>query len=159
MFFWKASTIIRAFEAHLPAISRTMESIIPDLNTEGESDAVRRVYETIESISVDYAVMEKADNVVVISADIGWNDVGSWASLGSLWETDPDGNAVEGEVLCFESKDCVASSPNKVTVLLGVEDLVVVDTPDAILVCRKDNCQDVKNLQELLVKHGYQHLL
>jgi len=108
---------------------------------------------------VDYAVMEQADNVVVIGADIGWNDVGSWASLASLWKTDPDGNAVEGEVLCFQSKDCVASSPNKVTVLLGVEDLVVVDTPDAILVCRKDNCQDVKSLQELLVKHGYKHLL
>jgi mannose-1-phosphate guanylyltransferase len=159
MFVWKASTIIRAFETYLPAISHTIESVVPALNTEKELDAIRQIYETVDSISVDYGIMEKAKNVVVIRADIAWNDVGSWASLADVWETDPDGNAVEGEVLCFGSKDCVASSPRKVTVLLGVEDLVVIDTPDAILVCRRSNCQDVKDLQELLSKHGYKHLL
>ncbi len=159
MFVWKASTIIRSFEQHLPSVSRSMESIIPMLNTVHEPPAIRQVYETIDSISIDYGIMEKADNTVVIRADIAWNDVGSWSSLADVWGTDDENNACRGKVLCVQSKECVALSPHKVAVLLGVEDLVIVDTPDAILVCGKDSCQDIKQLQELLVRHGYEHLL
>jgi len=159
MFVWKASTIIRSFEQHLPSVSRAMESILPMLNTVHEPQAIRQVYETIDSISIDYGIMEKADNTVVIRADIAWNDVGSWSSLADVWETDDENNACRGKVLCVQSKECVAFSPHKVAVLLGVEDLVIVDTPDAILVCRKDSCQDIKKLQELLVRHGYEDLL
>jgi len=159
MFVWKASTIIRSFERHLPSVSRAMESILPMLNTVHEPQAIRQVYETMENISIDYGIMEKADNTVVIRAEIAWNDVGSWSSLSDVWETDNENNACRGKVLCVESKECVALSPHKVAVLLGVEDLVIVDTPDAILVCRKDSCQDIKKLQELLVRHGYEDLL
>jgi mannose-1-phosphate guanylyltransferase len=159
MFVWKASTIIRSFQQHLPAVSRAMESIMPMLNTADERQAVRQVYETIENISIDYGILEKADNTVVIRAEIAWNDVGSWSSLSDVWETDNENNACRGKVLCVQSKECVALSPHKVAVLLGVEDLVIVDTPDAILVCHKDSCQDIKKLQELLVRHGYEDLL
>ena len=159
MFVWKASTIIRSFEEHLPSISRAMESIVPMLNTSQEPEAIREIYETIESISIDYGIMEKAKNAVVIRADIAWNDVGSWSSLADVWDTDDENNACRGKVLCVQSKECVALSPHKVAVLLGVEDLVIVDTPDAILVCRKTSCQDIKTLQELLVQHGYEDLL
>ncbi len=159
MFVWKASTIIRSFQQHLPSVSRAMESIMPMLNTAHEPQAVRQVYETMENISIDYGILEKADNTVVIRAEIAWNDVGSWSSLSDVWETDSENNACRGKVLCVQSKECVALSPHKVTVLLGVEDLVIVDTPDAILVCHKDSCQDIKKLQELLVLHGYEDLL
>ena len=159
MFVWKASTIIRSFQQHLPSVSRAMESIMPMLNTAHEPQAVRQVYETMENISIDYGILEKADNAMVIRADIAWNDVGSWSSLSGVWETDNENNACRGKVLCVQSKECVALSPQKVAVLLGVEDLVIVDTPDAILVCHKDSCQDIKKLQELLVRHGYEDLL
>ncbi len=159
MFVWKTSTIIRSFERHLPSVSRAMESIVPMLNTAHEPEAIRKIYETMENISIDYGIMEKADSTVVIRAEIAWNDVGSWSSLSDVWETDNENNACRGKVICVESKECVALSPHKVAVLLGVEDLVVVDTPDAILVCRKDSCQDIKKLQELLVRHGYEDLL
>ena len=78
---------------------------------------------------------------------------------GDVWDTDDEKNAWSGKVLCVQSKECVALSPHKVAVLLGVEDLVVVDTPDAVSVCRKTSCQDIKSLQELLVQHGYEDLL
>jgi mannose-1-phosphate guanylyltransferase len=159
MFVWKASTIIASFEEHLPSISRAMESILPALNTPHEPEAIREIYETIESVSVDYGIMEKANNAVVIRSDIAWNDVGSWSSLADVWDTDNENNACRGKVLCVRSKECVVLSPHKVAVLLGVEGLVIVDTPDAILVCRKDSCQDIKILQELLVQHGYEDLL
>jgi mannose-1-phosphate guanylyltransferase len=159
MFVWKASTIIESFEEHLPSISRAMESIAPMLNTPQETEAIRKIYESIESVSVDYGIMEKAKNAVVIRADIAWNDVGSWPSLADVWDTDDGNNACRGKVLCVQSKECVALSPHKVAVLLGVEDLVIVDTPDALLVCRKTSCQDIKTLQELLVRHGYEDLL
>lgn len=159
MFVWKAFTIIRSFEEHLPSISRAMESILPMLNTSQEPEAIREIYATMESVSVDYGIMEKSKNAVVIRSDIAWNDVGSWSSLADVWDTDNENNACRGKVLCVQSKDCVASSPHKVAVLLGVEDLVIVDTPDAILVCRKTSCQDIKTLQELLVQHGYEDLL
>ena len=146
MFVWKASTIIRSFEEHLPSISRAMESIVPMLNTSQEPEAIREIYETIESISIDYGIMEKSKNAVVIRADIAWNDVGSWSSLADVWDTDDENNACRGKVLCVQSKECVALSPHKVAVLLGVEDLVIVDTPDAVLVCRKTSCQDIKIL-------------
>ncbi len=159
MFVWKASTIIKSFEEHLPSISRSMERILPDLNTAREPGAIRKIYKKMESISIDYGIMEKAKNTVVIRADITWNDVGSWSSLADVWDTDQHKNATRGKVLCVESKECVASSPHKVAILLGIEDLVIVDTPDALLVCRKTCSQDVKSLQELLVGLGYHDLL
>jgi mannose-1-phosphate guanylyltransferase len=159
MFVWNVSTIIRAFEKYLPTISRAMEGISSALNTPEEASAVARIYEKIESISIDNGIMELAENVLVIPMDVDWNDVGSWESVQDIWDKDVGGNAIRGEVLALNSKGCVVSSPHKLTAIVGVEDLIVVDTPDAILVCRKDKAQDVKNLQTLITERGYGSLL
>jgi mannose-1-phosphate guanylyltransferase len=159
MFIWKASAIIQAFEKYCPSISRTIGAIGQDLNTPREADAIREAYEFVESISIDYAIMEKAANVLVLPIDVEWNDVGSWASLHDVWEKDHNRNAVRGAFLALDAAGCVVSSPHKLTTLIGVEDLVVVDTPDALLVCRKDRAQDVKELQEALKQIGYDKLL
>jgi mannose-1-phosphate guanylyltransferase len=159
MFIWKVSAIIQAFEKHCPSISQTMQAIGQDLKTPREPDAVREAYERVESISIDYAIMEKASNVVVLPIDVEWNDVGSWASLHDVWDKDHNLNAVKGAFLALDAAGCVVSSPHKLTTLIGVDDLVVVDTPDALLVCRKDRAQDVKELQEALKKIGYEKLL
>lgn len=159
MFIWKVSTIIRAFEEHLPAISKVLESILPQLNTPEEPDALRKVYGDIESISIDYGIMEKAEKVLTIPMDVQWNDVGSWPSLHGVWPEDDDGNALNGATLCVESDRCVVSSPHKLAVLMGVQDLIVVDTPDALLICRKDSAQNIRKLQKLLVDLGYGDLL
>ena len=159
MFIWKVSSIIKAIERYLPVVAKAMEKLYPALNTPDEAKALELVYEGLPDISIDYGVMERADNVLVIPIDVGWNDVGSWTSLQDVWNTDEEGNAVKGKILSLNAKGCVVSSPQKLTALVGVEDIIVVDTPDAILVCRKDRAQDIKQLQELLKEHGYQGLL
>ncbi len=159
MFIWKVSSIVNALQRYLPVVSKAMESLTPFLDTPDEPKAIAEVYESLPDISIDYGVMERADNVLVVPVDVGWNDVGSWTSLQDVWNTDEEGNAIKGKFLSLNAKGCVVSSPQKLTALVGVEDLIVVDTPDAILVCRKDKAQDIKQLQQLLVKHGYQGLL
>jgi len=159
MFIWKASAIIQAFENYCPSISQIIGAIGQDLDTPRESDAIREAYECVESISIDYAIMEKAVNVLVLPLDVEWNDVGSWASLHDVWDQDHNRNAVKGAFLALDAAGCVVSSPHKLTTLIGVDDLVVVDTPDALLVCRKDRAQDVKELQEALKQIGYEKLL
>ncbi len=159
MFVWKISTIIEAFERYLPALSRAMENVAPALNTDAEAEAVNQLYEELPDISIDYGILERSEHVLVIPIDVGWNDVGSWTSLQNVWNTDEDGNAVKGQTLSLRSSGCVVSSPQKLTALVGVQDLIIVDTPDAILVCRKDSAQDIKQLQILLRERGYQGLL
>ncbi|MGC8659761.1 MAG: mannose-1-phosphate guanylyltransferase [Desulfomonilaceae bacterium] len=159
MFIWKVSSIIKAIERYLPVIAKAMEKLYPVLNTPEENALLVETYEDLPEISIDYGVLERADNVLVIPIDVGWNDVGSWTSLQDVWNTDQEGNASKGKILTLNAKGCVVSSPQKLTALVGVEDIIVVDTPDAILVCRKDRAQDIKQLQELLKKHGYQGLL
>jgi len=152
MFIWKVSTIIRAFENHLPLVSRAMAEIFPVLNTPEEADAVKQIYKQMENISIDNGIMEAARNVLVVPLDVAWNDVGSWSSLPEVWGSDGDGNSVKGKAAVLDSKGCVISSPHKLTAVVGVEDLIVVDTPDALLVCHKHRSQDVKKLQALLTE-------
>jgi mannose-1-phosphate guanylyltransferase len=159
MFIWKIRTIVRAFEIHLPGISRLMERISHALNTPAEPAAIAEVYETIESVSIDYGIMEKADNVLTLPVDVDWNDVGCWTSLGDVWACDDLGNAPRGNVVIVDSERCVVSSPHKLTALIGVQDLIVVDTPDALMICRKDRAQDVRKLQEILKAKGLEELL
>jgi len=159
MFVWKVSSIIKAIQCHLPDIARALEDILPVLNTPDEPEALKEAYENMQSISVDYGILEQARNVLCIAADLAWNDVGSWSSLTEVWDPDKEGNSIQGEALLLDSRNCIVSSPHKLVTLLGVEDLVVVDTPDAIMVCRRDKAQDVKILREELKKRGYDHLL
>ncbi len=159
IFIWKVSSIIKAFQKHLPEVSRIIESNLDRLNTIEECGALDNIYQEFESISIDYGIMEKAEQVLVIPLDCGWNDVGAWSSLHGVWGDDSSGNAVDGHALCLDSNGCIISSPHKLATLIGVEDLIIVDTPDALLVCRKTSAQDVRKLQELLAERGYQNLL
>ncbi len=159
MFVFSVAAIIEAFERHLPEISSAIRQIEPYLNSPEESEAVSRAYQNIQSISVDYGIMERADNVLVIPADLDWNDVGSWGSLDSVWGRDENGHVTRGEVISVVSKGCVVDSGDKLVALIGVEDLVVVDTPNALLICRKDMAQEVGKLQEILMERGYEDLL
>ncbi|MEW6532674.1 MAG: mannose-1-phosphate guanylyltransferase [Thermodesulfobacteriota bacterium] len=159
MFVWKVSDIARAIDRHLPRLSTAIKSIASALNTPEETEALRRVYQSLESISIDYGVMERADNVVCIPIDVDWNDVGSWAAVVDLWPSDKTGNVTRGQTLFVDSKNCVVSSNHRLATLIGVEDLIVVDTPDALMICHKDRAQDVRRLQEILAEQGYEDLL
>jgi mannose-1-phosphate guanylyltransferase len=159
MFVWRVAGIVSAFEEYLPELCNGLRRIESGLGTDREPDAVREVYESCQSVSIDYAIMEKAQNVVCIRIDVAWNDVGCWSSLDDVWTRDDNGNAADSMVVSLDSGNCVVSSPGKLTALIGIEDLIIVETPDALLVCRKDRAQDVSKLTELLKEKGMRDLL
>ncbi len=159
MFVWKVADIIRAFDRYLPDLSAEIRGICEDFDTHGEARAIQRVYQRLEPASIDFGVMEKARNVLCLPLDVDWNDVGSWSSMEEYWEHDEDGNAIDGAAISIESANCIVYSPHKLATLIGVEDLIIVDTPDALMVCRKNQAQDIRKLQEILEERGYGHLL
>jgi mannose-1-phosphate guanylyltransferase len=159
MFVWRASEIIAAFDRFLPRLNAAIKEIAHALGAAEEAESVARAYERIDGVSIDHGVMERADNVLCLPIDVDWNDVGSWASLESVWDRDNHGNAIRGEVVALDGKNCIVSSPDKLVTLIGAENLIVVDTPDALMICRKDRAQDVGKLRDVLKARGYEHLL
>jgi mannose-1-phosphate guanylyltransferase len=154
IFIWKVSTILQQIEEHLPELYEGLLEIEAKLGTPAEEETVHRVYCQIRSISIDYGVMEKAQRVIVLKATFGWNDLGSWEEIYKISRKDADGNAVTGEVLPLDTKNCLIDSPHRLIATLGVEDLVIVDAGDAILICRRDRAQDVRELVELMKRRG-----
>lgn len=146
IFVWQVKNIIRAFEKHLPEIHEVFEAEKANLNTPAEKAAVERIYPQCVNISIDYGIMEKADNVYLIPASFGWSDLGTWASAYDNLEKDYLGNAVIGNnVMVFDAVNNIVHIDNKkLLVLQGLEDFVVVDTKDVLLICKKEKEQEIK---------------
>ncbi len=159
MFVWKASTILNNFERFLPKIYQHLEQIAAAAGTEDEYNTIKRVYAGIPSISIDYGIIERSDDVAVILGDFGWNDVGSWDSLGALYDVDGAGNVLKGDQVNIGTKNCICYSENRLIATVGIENLIVVETEDAVLVCRKDQAQRVKDVVEQLKKKGLEQYL
>ena len=122
--------------------------------------AIRDVYSKIKPVSIDYGVMEVATKVCVLEADFIWNDVGSWEAVYNLSDKDLDNNAVEApEKILLASKNNYIFSSKKIIAAVGIEDLVVVDTDDALLICKKDESQKVKDVVDALRRNGFDKYL
>jgi len=147
IFFWKAKNIVAAFEKHLPEIYEVFAAEKDEFNTAGEQQAIERIYPLCTNISIDFAVLEKADNVYVIPASFGWSDLGTWNSAWESMDKDYLGNAVAGKkVMVMDALKCMVHVPdNKLVVLQGLEDFIIVDTKDILLICKKDKEQDIKD--------------
>lgn len=153
IFIWKVGSIIKAFENHLSELAELFENASGDFMTEKEEESIRRVYSLAKNISIDYGVMEKADNVYVMLADIGWSDLGSWASLHDLKEKDSNKNVLDANVITYDSTNSIVIGPrDKLIVIEGLEGYLVADCDDVLLICKKDNeetirtfVKDVKN--------------
>ena len=154
MFVWKASTILKHFAALLPDVYACLEEIGDAMSTGMEQESLDRIYPTIPKISIDYGIMERSNDVLVLEGDFGWSDVGSWDALQSLYEPDENGNIIYGEQIHIDTKNCISYAKNKLIAALGVEDLIIVETDDAVLVCHKDKAQDVKRVVEGLGELG-----
>jgi mannose-1-phosphate guanylyltransferase len=115
---------------------------------------ISSIFEDIPATSIDYALMEKARGVLMCEGNFGWSDVGAWSSLADIWTKDQNRNALRGETILLDSQDCLVYNPDKLTALVGVKDIIVVDTPDALLICRKDQDQKVKDVVGKLKKEG-----
>jgi mannose-1-phosphate guanylyltransferase len=154
MFVWKVSDIVAACERFLPEMSALAQQAADGIGTRDQLKAMTSAYERMTAESIDTGVMEKAPNVLCIPIDVGWNDVGSWPALEHVWPADESGNYVRGELAALDATGCVVSVPDKVTAIIGLDDLIVVDTPHALLVCPKNRAQDVKKIQKMLEERG-----
>lgn len=159
MFIWKASVILEKFRELLPDIYAPLAVIGQAMGTAQEKTVIQRVYPDIPRISIDYGIMERADKVLVLPGDFGWSDVGSWDALGALYEPDENGNVVNGEAVLVDTRGCIVYGEKKLIALTGVENLVVVETEGAVLVCDKRKAQDVKKIVDCLEAEGKSHYL
>jgi mannose-1-phosphate guanylyltransferase len=146
MFIWSLSSISESFEKLLPEMDTLFKEQKDAFGTEKEALAVNSIYSECKSVSIDYGIMEKAKNVFVLSADIGWSDLGTWGSIYTHLDHDDDNNAIVGKnVMLYDSEDCIVSVPkNKLVVLQGLKDYIVVESNDTLLVCKKKDEQKIK---------------
>ena len=159
IFVWKSSSLKNAFKKFSPEIYDFMRRLSKYIGKKNEKTMLRKMFYELPSISIDYAVMEKADNVYVVEGDFGWDDIGAWTALKRIYQPDEDGNVFIGDVVDIDSKNVTIFSNNAIVATLGVKDLVIVSTKDAVLVCPKNRCQDIKMIVNLLREKGYKELL
>lgn len=153
MFLWQADVFSKKLEKYAPSLFPYWDKILEALKNKNEAQ-ITSVFEEIPSISIDYALMEKAEGVLMGKGDFGWSDVGSWSSLVDIWPQDKKGNALRGKNVILDSQNCLLYNPRKLTALIGIRDIIVVDTEDVLLVCRKSDDQKVKDIVEKIKKKG-----
>ena len=147
MFIWSVDNILKAFDTYLPDMNKLFQDHLEKFNTSVEAKAIQNIYESCETISIDYGIMEKADNVHVLCTDIGWSDIGTWGSLYEHSRLDENNNAIRGEnVILDETENSVIKlSKDKATVIQGLKDYIVVDDEKALLICKKQDEQKIKD--------------
>jgi mannose-1-phosphate guanylyltransferase len=146
IFVWSASAIHNAFEKHLPDLNLLFEKGKKLLNTPDECFFINKSYSECPNISIDYGIMEKADNVFVLTADFGWSDLGTWGSLYENHPLDSKGNAVSGsKIFLYETEGCIVNLPQeKIAVIQGLKDYIVVESQNILLICKKDDEQQIR---------------
>jgi mannose-1-phosphate guanylyltransferase len=152
MFIWQAATILQEMEAYLPDIYEGLLAIDKALGTPAETEVIAAVYGRFRSISIDYGIMEKSKKTLVIPAAFGWSDVGSWDALWGVSEQDAQGIAARNRegLINVNSRNSLVYSPKKLVALVEVTDLIVVETEDALLICKRGASQEVKKVVETL---------
>ena len=165
MFFWRASTFLHNLRQFLPATFEALQKLAPAIGTKRYAAALRRIYPQLENISVDYAIMERATRVegtprvFVVPAKVGWSDIGSWAAVYELGAAAPAANVCDKQIFALDSEGNYFWSPTKFIAAIGVRDLVVVETDDALLVCKRERAQDVGKIVKWLEEHKQTKLL
>jgi mannose-1-phosphate guanylyltransferase len=152
MFIWKAERALHEFERYQPEMYRQIAELQPTVDTPDFEPTLEAIWKTIPALPIDIAVMEKTDRIAVIPVDIGWSDVGSWDALFDILDLDTDGNGFKGSSpnrLAIDTKNTLVYS-DKLTVTIGIEDLVIVDTQDVLMICKRERAQDVKKVVDML---------
>ena len=155
IFVWKVSTLLNEISLYLPKLHEQLEELTSNTAPiKGKypyqklSESGKKIFHSLESVSIDHGVMEKSTNVAVLPAEIGWNDVGTWTSLAEISKNDSHGNVINGNVVSVENSDSIIQAENRLVAALGLKNIIVVDTPDALLVCAKERAQDIKKIVE-----------
>jgi mannose-1-phosphate guanylyltransferase/mannose-6-phosphate isomerase len=147
MFCFQAGTVLEALGQHAPQVYDAISQVWRDMETsQSPLEIPAAPFRECPSISIDYAVMERADNCAVVSSDFGWSDIGSWKAISELYESDQAGNRIKGRAVMVDSRDCFVQGGKRLVAAVGVNNLVIVDTGDAVLVADRDQAQDVKEV-------------
>lgn len=150
MFVMKASTILASISEFMPMLYDVLQKISLAIGKPNYKEVLKEEYSKLQSISIDYGIMEHERNIYVIPGDFGWDDVGSWTSLERIQESDEQGNIISGNIVSVDTSKCIIQGNGKLIATIGLEDLIIVDTDDATLICTKDKAQQVKDVLKQL---------
>ena len=166
IFIWQAGVFLDAVKKFLPRLYEEMIPLRNSLGTSRERKTLEKIYARAQSVSVDYGIMEKADNVALLEAQFSWNDVGSWAALGKIWPEDEKGNVLSGgltpgrrRILAIDSAGCLIRGEEKLIAVIGLKDTIVVEAGNAFLVCPRERAQEVRRVLEELKQRGWKEYL
>jgi mannose-1-phosphate guanylyltransferase len=154
MFIWSVQSLEKAFRAHCPEMLELMDTLTAYAKDGKIIEGMDAAYPDLGKISIDYALMEKADNIIMACGTFYWDDVGAWPALESHFEQDESGNTAIGKVEILDSENNIILSSNHLTALIGVKDLIVVQAEGVTLVCPKDRAQDIKQMVVALRENG-----
>ena len=157
IFLWSLTSILHAFEAHLPEVAKLFSQGEHLYNTPSETAFINKIYSECMGISIDYGIMEKSDNVYVLTADFGWTDLGTWGSLYENKEKDTRGNVMTGKnAFIYDSKNCIINFPDdRIAILQGLDGYIVVESNNTLLVCRREDEQQIRQfVNDVLVNVG-----
>lgn len=146
MFIWKLSTIMESFHKYMPELHTGLIKIYSDLGTENEHSTLRNIFSNFKAVSIDYGILEKAKSIFVIPGNFGWDDVGSWLAIDRLREHDENGNTISEDVICIDTHNCFFETDSRLIAAIGIENLVVSDSKDALLICSKDKTNEIKKI-------------
>jgi len=159
MFIWRTSTILDNMRKYLPKIYEGLKRIKMSIGTPKHQEVLEKEFRAFEPVSIDYGVMEKAESIYCLAGNFGWDDVGSWPAVGRIRKTNEFGNVVNGNVITIDTKRSIIQGIDKLIATVGLQDIIIVDTDDAILICDKDSAGDIKKvLDNLRICNKYQYL-
>lgn len=150
MFIWKVSTILDNMKSMLPDLHQGLLNIAEAIGTDKQEMVLEKVFPELESVSIDYGVMEKAENIFILPGVFGWDDVGSWLAVERIQKANESGNVVTGNIITINSKNNIIQGGKKLIAAVGLENLIIVDTEDATLICDKGSTPDIKLVLENL---------
>ncbi|MCF7797211.1 MAG: NTP transferase domain-containing protein [Lentisphaeria bacterium] len=159
MFVWTTQAILAAIEKYIPELYDSLENIREAMGNNAFESVLTIEWATLRSESVDYGIMEKADNVWVVKVDYPWNDVGSWDAVYEISQKDENGNVVQGDVLMRDSSNNLVLAGKRAVSLVGIDGLIVIDTPDALMIVRRGDSEDVKHVVDELEHQNREELL
>jgi mannose-1-phosphate guanylyltransferase len=150
MFIWKIDTILDEIKQYMPDLHEGLLHISSNLDNPDFQNILSQVYGQLKSVSIDYGIMEKSDKVYLVKGFFSWSDVGSWEAVYDLSEKDQDGNVKVGTIYTDMALDSYIYSPEKFTAVIGLDNVIVINTKNALLICKRDKAQDVKNVIDYL---------
>lgn len=150
MFIWKVSTILSKMETYLPENYQLLTEIEASIGTPSQEKVLNESFGRMQSISIDYGVMERTQDIFILPASFGWDDVGSWLAVGRINPADDQGNVVFGDAITIDTERCIVQGGNKLIAMIGLEDVIVVDTSDSLLLCSRDSAGSIKKVLETL---------